>query len=102
MRPLTLLAAAALAGCSTAPKADLVVYGRVWTGDSTRPWAGAVALRGDTILVVGDSAEAAPLVGAKTRVIAAGQGLVAPGLMHGHVPPLPGRHPLAHGELRGD
>jgi predicted amidohydrolase YtcJ len=100
MRPLTLLAAAALAGCSTAPKADLVVYGRVWTGDSTRPWAGAVASRGDTILVVGDSAEAAPLVGAKTRVIAAGQGLVAPGFMDGHVHLLSGGFQLASVDLR--
>jgi predicted amidohydrolase YtcJ len=100
MRPLALLAAAVVAGCSTAPKADLVVYGRVWTGDSTRPWAGAVASRGDTILAVGDSAEVAPLVGGKTERIEAGQGLVAPGFMDGHVHLLSGGFQLASVDLR--
>ena len=38
------------------PMADLVVYGKVWTGDSARPWAQAVAARGDTIVVVGERA----------------------------------------------
>jgi predicted amidohydrolase YtcJ len=100
MRPLALLTAALFAGCSTAPKADLVVYGRVWTGDSTRQWAAAVATRGDTILAVGDSAELAPLVGAKTRRIEAGQGLVAPGFMDDHVHLLSGGFQLAGVDLR--
>ena len=100
MRSLALLAAALLAGCSTAPKADLVVFGRVWTGDSTRPWAAAVASRGDTILAVGDSAEVAALVGGKTVRIEAGQGLVAPGFMDGHVHLLSGGFQLASVDLR--
>jgi predicted amidohydrolase YtcJ len=100
MRSLALLAAAVLAGCSTAPKADLVVFGRIWTGDSTRPWAAAMASRGDTILAVGDSAEVAPLVGGKTARIEAGQGLVAPGFMDGHVHLLSGGFQLASVDLR--
>ena len=31
---------------SPSESADLVVFGRVWTGDSTRPFAAAVATRG--------------------------------------------------------
>ena len=100
MRSPALLTAALLAGCSTAPKADLVVFGRVWTGDSTRPWAAAAASRGDTILAVGDSAEVAPLVGGKTVRIEAGQGLVAPGFMDGHVHLLSGGFQLASVDLR--
>lgn len=79
---LTLLA---LAACSSPPAADLVVYGKTWTGDSTRPLAAAVATRGDTIVAVGDSAEIARLVGPKTAVLHAGGGLVAPGFMDAHV-----------------
>ena len=42
-----------------APVASLVIYGRVWTGDSARPWAAAVAVAGDTIAAVGDSSTVA-------------------------------------------
>ncbi len=74
-----------LAACASPPPADLVVYGKTWTGDSTHPLAGAVATRGDTIIAVGDSAEIARLVGPKTEVLHAGAGLVAPGFMDAHV-----------------
>ena len=44
-RRLAVLALAGLASCRSGPAssgpAALVVYGRVWTGDSARPWAGA-------------------------------------------------------------
>src|SRR6476661_7497976 len=75
LRPQTgawlLLLAAGVAACQSSPTrapASLVVYGRVWTGDSARPWAGAVAAAGDSIVAVGDSAEIARLVGPDTRV----------------------------------
>ena len=74
---VSLLTAAGLAACRSAPRgrpADLVVYGRVWTGDSARPWAGAVAVSGDTVAAVGDSAEIARLAGPATRVLANGAG----------------------------
>ena len=77
---LTLLAAGA---CSPAPKASIVIYGKVWTGDSARPAASAVAIVGDTIAAVGDSASVAPFVGAGTEVIRAA-GLVVPGFTDGH------------------
>jgi hypothetical protein len=84
------LAAVALSGflaCAgdAAPPADLVVYGRVWTGDSARPWAGGVAVVGDTIVAVGDSGEIARRVGEGTRVIANAGGMVTPGFMDGHL-----------------
>lgn len=79
------LALLVLAACSSPPPADLVVYGKTWTGDSTRPLVQAVATRGDTIVAVGDSAEIARLVGEKTEVLHAGTGLVAPGFMDAHV-----------------
>ena len=99
-----LLAIAGVLSCQAAPAksraADLVVYGRVWTGDSARPWAGAVAVAGDRILEVGDSATVGKLVGASTRVINNGKALVTPGFMDGHTHFVDGGFQLASVDLR--
>jgi predicted amidohydrolase YtcJ len=86
--------------CSRGPSADLVVYGRVWTGDGAHPWAAAVATRGDTILAVGDSAEVARFVGSSTRRIAIPGGFVTPGFMDDHVHLFSGGFQLASVDLR--
>ena len=104
-RRLALATLAGLASCRSGPSlsagpADLVVYGRVWTGDSARPWAGAVAISGDTISAIGDSAEIATLVRPDTRVLANGDGLVTPGFMDGHLHFLDGGFQLASVDLR--
>ncbi len=39
--------------CAADPAADIVVYGATWTGDGDRPWAEAVAIRGEIIVVGG-------------------------------------------------
>ena len=103
LRRLALLTLAGLASCRAAPQAgppDLVVYGRVWTGDSARPWAGAVAVTGDRVSAVGDSAEIAALAGPETRVLANGTGLVAPGFADGHLHFTDGGFQLASVDLR--
>jgi len=69
----------------SAPPPDLVIFGRVWTGDSARPWAAAVAIAGDTIAAVGDSAAVAALQGPATRVVSNGAAMVAPGFNDAHV-----------------
>jgi predicted amidohydrolase YtcJ len=102
---LALLALAGLASCRSGPAssagtADLVVYGRIWTGDSAKPWAGAVAVSGDTVSALGDSAEIAALVRPETRVLANGDGLVTPGFMDGHLHFLDGGYQLASVDLR--
>lgn len=101
MRRAALLALPfALACAPTVPPADLVVYGKVWTGDSTHPLAQAVAARGDTIVAVGDSATVARLVGPATTVLADSGGLVTPGFMDAHVHFLDGGFQLASVDLR--
>jgi len=95
-----LLALALMAACSPSPKADLVVFGRTWTGDSTVPWAEAVATRGDTIIAVGKRADVSRLVGDKTRVIENPAGLIVPGLMDGHTHFISGGRQLASVDLR--
>lgn len=100
MRRSPLCLALLLAACGRPPAADLVAYGKVWTGDSARPYAQAVATRGDTVLVVGDSATVATYVGEKTRILANGTGLITPGFMDGHVHFLDGGFQLSSVDLR--
>ena len=103
---LLLLAATGCAGAgqdrdiSPPPAADLVVFGRVWTGDSAAPWAGAVAVTGDTIVAVGDSATIGAYVGPSTRVLDNGTSLVTPGFMDGHAHFSSGGFQLASVDLR--
>jgi len=95
-----LLAVCLSAACS--PKADLLItHGMVWTGLSTgNPQPGEVAIRGGTILAVGDSATLARYVGGGTRVIDARGGLVAPGFADGHTHFISGGFQLASIDLR--
>ena len=100
-RPVIALCAFAfIAGC--APKADLLITnGVVWTGlSSGPPQRGAVAIAGDRILAVGDSAAVAPLVGRSTRVLDAGGGLIVPGFNDAHTHFISGGFQLSSVDLR--
>ena len=95
-----LVLALSLTACT--PKADLVIQGgSVWTGLSTgRGRPGTVAIANGKILAVGDSAEVARYVGAKTQVLRADGGLVVPGLADGHTHFIDGGFQLASVDLR--
>jgi predicted amidohydrolase YtcJ len=86
MRRLPPMLALAVLACACARRADLVItHGMVWTGRTTGPAVpGAVAIRGEKILAVGDSAAVARYVGAGTRVVDARGGLVMPGFNDAH------------------
>ena len=65
--------------------ADLVLTnGRIVTVDDTRAEAQAIAMRGDTILALGTSAEMQKLVGPNTKVIDLKGQLAIPGFIEGH------------------
>lgn len=99
----SLIASIGLCVCRGAPSTaapSLVVYGRVWTGDSAAPWAGAVAIAGDTVVAVGDSARIARMAGPATRALSSGKGMVVPGFMDGHVHFLSGGFQLTSVDLR--
>ncbi|MGE0552752.1 MAG: amidohydrolase [Gemmatimonadales bacterium] len=87
-RPLRVAPLAlALAGACRSPgvEADLIVENaRIWTADSTSPWAEALAARGERLLAVGSTAEARRHRTANTRVIDAGGRLVTPGFIDNH------------------
>jgi predicted amidohydrolase YtcJ len=86
-------------GASSGPVTLAVVNARVWTGDSTRPWAEAVAVRGDRIAMVGSSA-AVRKASANARVIDAAGQMVVPGFVDSHVHFVDGGFRLSSVQLR--
>lgn len=90
-----ILAAACLAGCAAPVTPDLVITNaRVFTNDSARPWAGAVAIKGERVVAVGEAAAITATGGDRTRVIDAGGRVLVPGLNDARVdlplePPTP-------------
>jgi predicted amidohydrolase YtcJ len=74
-----------LAACSRTSAPDaVIVNGKIFTADSTNPWAEALAIRGDRISALGPSDEIRKLVSSNTRVIDAGGRAVVPGFNDAH------------------
>ena len=81
----------AAASCRHAPRAgaDLVFRGgSVYTVDSARPHATAVAVAGTRIVYVGDDAGVDTLIGANTRVIDLAGRMLLPAFRDSHVHPV--------------
>ena len=67
---------------ASADKADYILTdAKIYTADSSRSMAEALAVRDGKIIFVGTSAEAAKLAGKKTVIEKAGGKLVLPGLI---------------------
>lgn len=104
--PFLAVLASACAGASTP---DLVIrHAKVFTNDTARPWAEAVAIKGERVVAVGEDAAIAALSGGSTRVIDAGGRVLVPGFNDARVdlplePPTPqglaalDRDAVAHG-----
>ncbi|MBY0488422.1 MAG: amidohydrolase [Gemmatimonadaceae bacterium] len=91
-----------LAACAdrTAKTVTLaIVNGHVWTGDSAKPWAEAVAVADHEIVAVGTSDEIRRMTG-EARVIDAAGAMVTPGFIDSHVHFLDGGFALASVKLR--
>lgn len=87
----TILTALVLAaGCGERPAPPDAVYlnARIWTGDSARPAATAIAVRGDRIVAVGDDSSVRALASSATRVEDLGGRRMLPGFhdAHWHLP----------------
>lgn len=71
--------------------ADFVFHnGRVYTVAGAAPWADAVAVRGNTIVHVGDEAGAKAMAGPKTQFVDLKGRLLMPGFVEGHTHPFLG------------
>jgi predicted amidohydrolase YtcJ/beta-lactamase class A len=69
----------------TPPAADLaVINGRIWTGNRSRPWAEALASRGERVIAIGSNAEIKKLSDSKTQVLDVGGRLTIPGFIDDH------------------
>ena len=82
-----------VAGPASAPSSAeasldaILIGGKVFTADAAKPWAEAIAIRGERIAAVGTTAEIRALVGvtATTRVIELGGRVVIPGINDAHI-----------------
>ena len=82
------------------PTATLAVTDtRIWTGDTERPWAEAMAVDGERILAVGSDDDVAPYIGERTEVLDSGA-LIVPGFIDTHVHFLDGGEALESVQLR--
>lgn len=98
---LPLLLAALVPGAEPPLAADLVVLNaKVWTGEPKQPEAEAVAALHGKIIKVGTTDEVKALVGAKTKVIDAGDKRVVPGFHDSHLHFLGGGQQLARVEMK--
>ena len=89
-----------LISCSyTNETADIVYYNaKIWTGDSSAPWASAVAIKGNTIIYSGNNYSS--YKGEKTTMVDLEGKLLVPGFMDNHTHFLSGGYNLASVDLR--
>lgn len=81
--------------------ADLaLVNGRIWTGNPARPWAEAVAMRGEHITAVGTNDEIKKLAGKPARILDLAGKLALPGFIDDHTHFIDGGFRLLSVELR--
>lgn len=85
------------AACVAPVTPNLVITNaRVFTNDSTQPWAEAIAIKGERVIAVGESAALRASAGPATRVIDAGGRVLVPGFNDARVdlplePPTPAK-----------
>ena len=80
-----LVLSATLLASAQAPPESILHGGKIFTSDPARPWAEAVAVRGERIVAVGGNSEVLALAGAATRRINLGGRTVIPGINDAHI-----------------
>jgi predicted amidohydrolase YtcJ len=91
-----------LISCRKREPADVVIrHAQVYTADSSKPRAEAIAIDGDRLVYVGSDSGAREWIGDSTRVIDGQGGTLLPGFVDAHVHPYSGID-LAECEVSGD
>ena len=81
-----LVASVLLTSACAAPSADTVLFnGKVFTSDPSQPWAEALAISGERVVAVGDSATIGGAAGGSTHRIDLAGRVVIPGLNDAHL-----------------
>ena len=75
------------------PADFLIRYARIYTVDAQRPWAEAMAVKGDQILWVGDDKDTGTYIGPATKVMDGGGRMILPGFIDSHFHVLLGGNP---------
>jgi predicted amidohydrolase YtcJ len=78
----------------------IFINATVWTGESSQPFAQAVAVYDGKILAVGPNVKIAPLAGAETTIIDTGGKLMLPGFIDNHTHFMSGGFHLESIDLR--
>lgn len=91
----TLCVTIGAAAAQSAPPDIILTGGKVFTSDEARPYAQALAVRGERVVAVGSTADINKLAGPRTRRIDLRGRTVVPGFndAHTHLPP---GNPLGH------
>lgn len=88
-----------LFSCKQNKVADKIYFNtKIWTGDSTQPWADVLAIKGNEIIYVGKDPEL--IKGSKTELIDLGGKMMVPGFIDNHTHFLSGGYNLASVNLR--
>lgn len=99
LRVLTIMVL--FASCSKKQPAEIVVYGKIWTGNEDQPVAEAMAISADTIVAVGSRSDIGQFEGSGTRKIEAPEGqLIVPGFIDTHTHFVDGGFRLQSVQLR--
>src|SRR5918995_2017177 len=83
--PIACLLLSAALTASAQPPQLILHGGKIFTADSDRPWAQAVAIRGERIVAVGADEEVLALRGAATRLMDLQGRTVIPGINDAHI-----------------
>lgn len=92
-----------LSGCKAAGQGTAtmgVIDARIWTGNTEQPWAEAMAIQGEEILLVGTNSEVQKLLGKSANIIDAKGRMISPGFNDAHIHFIDGGFGLSSVQLR--
>ena len=92
-----------LSGCKSTGQGTAtlgIINARIWTGNPDQPWAEAIAIKGEIILLVGTTSEVQKLMNDSSQIIDASGKMISPGFNDSHVHFIDGGFGLSSVQLR--